>query len=41
MNNKEPSHALKGRTFFFIVFAKKLIIQTEIEFSIIDTHLLQ
>ena len=26
MNNKGPSHALKGRTFFFISFAKKFII---------------
>ena len=27
MNNKGPSHTLKGRTFFFITFAKKFIIQ--------------
>ena len=27
MNNKGPSHTLKGHAFFFINFAKKLIIQ--------------
>ena len=27
MNNKEPSQTLKGRTIFFITFAKKLILQ--------------
>ena len=27
MNNKIPSHTLKGRTFFAITFAKKFIIQ--------------
>ena len=27
MNNKGPSHTLKGHTFFFISFTKKFIIQ--------------
>ena len=27
MNNKGPSHTLKGRTFFFIIFAKTFITQ--------------
>ena len=27
MNNKGPSHTLKGRTFFFIIFTIKFIIQ--------------
>ena len=42
MNNKRPSHTLKGgSTIFFITFAKKFIIQiTWMRFSVIDTHLL-
>ena len=27
MNNKEPSHTLKGHTLFFITFAEKFVIQ--------------
>ena len=27
INNEGPSHALKGHTFFFIIFVKKFIIQ--------------